>query len=289
MNAASLCWFIGRKEAPLFVLLGRAGDSILMLPAFRAIHERTGFKPRVIVSTEYSSLYDGVSYVDPIPVALQWWEGVPKARLMAEELAGGAIFPQWWLGDCPIPKEYRGTFNLTCHGKAWGVNLALWPGFMQSMWERAGFTQDEMRTLPLVFDRRNAVREAALLKQVLGTDPRPVLLHHFAGISSPFQFAPEVLNPLTQRFGKHFKLVDLAKVHATRIFDLLALFERAKGALLCDSAPLHLSAATPTPRVCFIANGWTGSVPKGNVALALRYAETPAKLSAIMDTVASWQ
>jgi len=122
-----------------------------MFPAFLEIYRRTGLKPRIIVSEEYASVYDGISFVDSIPVGLNWWGGVPQARALALSLSKNAIFPQWWLEPDPMPAAYRGTFNLTCHGHSWGVNIDLWPNFMASMYSRAGFTREEMMQLPLVF------------------------------------------------------------------------------------------------------------------------------------------
>src|SRR6266571_4442797 len=184
METPSTCWFLKSFNAPVFCLLGRLGDTILMFPAFREIHRRTGFKPRIIVSEEYANVYDGISYADPIPVPWNWWTGVSQARKMALALSQNAVFPQWWLEDCPIPKEYQGTFNLTCHGLNWGVNLDLWGNFMASMYSRAGFTIDEMMRLPLVFDRRSEAREKSLLDQVWPVKLRskPLLLYNFTGI-----------------------------------------------------------------------------------------------------------
>ncbi len=105
------CWFLTPKHGPVFSLLGRFGDSILMFPAFLEIYKRVGFKARIIVSEEYASVYDGISYAQSIPVGLHWWGGVPMARKMAQSLSAHAIFPQWWLEPDPMPAEYRGTFN----------------------------------------------------------------------------------------------------------------------------------------------------------------------------------
>jgi len=276
-------------DAPVLVLLGRAGDTILMLPAFMEIHRRTGLKPRIIVSDEYANIYDGVSYVDPIPQPLHWWQGVEKARIIASALSQNAVLPQWWLGKCPIPAEYRGTFNLTCFGHNWGVNLALWPNFMSSMWERCGFTREEMVTLPLVFDRRNPVREDELLRQIwpIPMRKKPLLLYNFTGISSPYGFVPEMF-PVIQRFARDFHIVDLGKIRAKRIFDLLGAYDVAAGLISSDTATAHLAHASKVPTIWMSVDGWCGSTPRGNVALHFGYNETPRRLQDVSAVLQSW-
>ena len=283
------CWFLESHDAPIFVLLGRLGDTIIMLPAFREIHRRTGLKPRIIVSTEYSSIYEGVSYCDPIPHNLHWWQGVEKARQIAAALSDDATLPQWWLGKCPIPDEYRGKFNLTCFGHNWGVNLALWPNFMVSMWERCGFTRDEMLSLPLVFDRRNPAREQALLNVIwpMQIRKKPLLLYNFTGISSPFGFVPE-LYPVIQRFARDFHICDLGKIKAHRFFDLLGAYDVAAGLISSDTATAHLAHASKVPTIWMTVDSWCGSTPRGNVALHFGYNETPRRLQDVSEVLQSW-
>ncbi len=289
MPTADTCWFLTAKHAPVFSLLGRLGDTILMYPAFLEIYKRTGFKPRIIVSQEYASVYQGISFAEAIVVNLNWWQGVPKARAMAAAMCGNAIFPQWWLEPDPMPSEYKGTFNLTCHGHEWGVNLALWPNFMVSMYSRAGFTRDEMLSLPLVFDRRNPTREAELIAKLYPPPLRkkPLLLTNFTGISSPFGFTPELF-PTIHRFAKHYHIVDLGNVRAYRIYDMLGLYDIAAGLLTCDTATLHLAHASPTPYIAFCTDGWTGSEPRGNVALHVKYNSTPQRLGDIAAVLEGW-
>ncbi len=284
------CWFLTPKHAPVFSLLGRAGDTILMFPAFREIHRRTGYKPRIVVSTEYAGLYDGISYATAVPANLQWWTGVPKARAIAAALAGNTCFPQWWLEPDPMPPEYKGTFNLTCHGHSWGVNIALWPNFMTSMYNRAGFTRDEMLTLPLVFDRRNPKREAELIAKLYPPVLRkkPLLLTNFTGISSPFGFLPE-LHPTLHRFARDFHRVDLGNVHAHRIYDLLGLYDIAAGLITVDTATAHLAHASKVPAIWFTVNSWGGSDPRGNVALRVPYDQTPKRLQEVADVIDGWR
>lgn len=289
-HKSTACWFLSRKDAPSFVQLGRYGDLILLLPAFLEIYKRIGCKPNVVVSEEYASVLDGVSYVTPHPLGVHWWGGVPMAKAYAKKLWGRSVVPAWWNDvECPIPPEYRGQFVLQCHGHEHGVNLALWPNFMTSMYSRAGFTREEMLRLPCVFDRRNPDREAELIAKFYppALRKKPLLLYNFTGISSPFAHTPE-LWPTFQQCTRHFRLLDLGAIKAHRIYDLLGLYDIAAGMIHCDSAPLHLAHASSTPYIAFCADGWTGSDARGNVVLQMRYSEVPRRLKEIGDTIQSW-
>jgi len=204
-----------------------------MLPCFYEIYKRTGFSPVAITSSEYTSIYEGTSYVTPYPMNANWWMMVPQAKKIANELFGGGSVVQFWQlppekGD-EIGANGNAFTTLQCHGNEHGVNMALDPDYGTSMARRCGFSRDEWIRLPLVFDRRNTVREQTLIRNVIGADKRKVLLYNFNGISSPFPFMPEVVNALTSRFSKDFKFVDIGKIQATRIFDLLGLYDRAAG------------------------------------------------------------
>jgi len=280
------------ERPPCFVLLGRFGDAIQLLPAFKAIYERTGFKPVVIVSQDYQSIYEGVSYVEPFPIRAGWWEGVPTARKIAEARFGGGTVLPWW-NDSPerislLDSATKGGLVLQSHGHEWGVDLNRWPDYGTSMWDRAGFTREEMMSLPLVFDQRSPVREKELRNKVIGLyTSKPVLLYNFSGVSSPFGFVPEVLNPIL-KLHRHFQLVDLGKIQAHRIYDLLGLYDVATGLLTCDTSTLHLAPASKVPYIAFTVDGWTSSVPKGNCVLEVKYNSTPHRIESILQVVKSW-
>lgn len=277
-------------QAPCFIQLGRYGDIILLLPAFKAIYDRIGLKPRVIVCTQYKSVLDGVSYVEPIPVDYEWWSGIPSARLLAESMYGGGIVPQWWNDPDHAPiveTTFKGGIVLQCHGKEWGVDVNKWPNFMTSMWDRAGFTCEEMRSLPLVFDRRNPTRERQLLEQVRGRNQKPMLLINFDGHSSPFAPVPEVMNEVF-KFRNEINIVNLGKIRAHRIYDLLGLYDHAVGMITSDTATLHLAAGSSIPYIAYTVDGWCSSTPKGNVAVEIKYNQALNRISEIAPILDRW-
>lgn len=270
------------------VALGRLGDTILLFAGFQEIFRRTGLRPKIIVSNEYASVYDGVTYAEPVVVNLNWWKGVPEARKLAEKMSENVIVPTWWMDkECPIPPEYRGTFALTCHGNNWGVDMFKWPNYMTSMWSRMGFTAHEMMTLPLEFDNRNKAREQALVSRYLRGD-KPLLLLNFSGISSPFKFSYQVMSQLKRYFGS-FQFLDLGSIRATRIYDLLGLYDIAAGLITIDTSTLHLAQASKIPYVAYTVDGWSSSVPRGNVVKEIKYSDAPKKMNELSAVVEGWR
>jgi hypothetical protein len=256
------------------------------------IHRRTGLKPVVITSSEYVDIYEGVSYVKPHSLPEHWYKMVPHAKQIAQELFGGGDVVQFWhqppVGGDEISANEHAFATLQCHGFNHGVNMALDPNYGTSMARRCGFSQEEWRRLPLIFDRRNTFRESALAKTTFGPEKRPILLYNFVGISSPFPYVPEVLNGLMLKFGRKYRLVDLGKVRGHRIFDLFGLYDKAVGLITSDTATAHLAVGAKLPAIWFTVDGWTGSVPRGNVAFACRYSQAMESLEKVWSVVDSW-
>jgi hypothetical protein len=286
--------FLVPEKPPVFCVLGRFGDIIQLLPAFKAVFDRTGFKPVVVVSREYASVLEGVSYVQTYVLRVGWYEGIPTARKIMQEVFGGGIICRWW-DDSPeiiatldlITND--GGIVLQSHGHNWGVDMSKAPDYGTSMWRRAGFTGEEMLTLPLVFDRRKPEREYELVKKLnLNKRTKPVLLYNFTGISSPFPFVPDILNPIL-RMSNQFHLVDLSRVSGMRIYDLLGLYDIADGLLTSDTATLHLAPASKVPYVALTIDGWTGSKPKGNCVLHVKYNESPRRVNEVLAVVEGWK
>jgi len=281
------------EQPPCFIVLGRYGDVIQLLPAFKAVHDRTGVKPVVMISTHYADVLDGVRYVTPFPVHWDWWQGVPAARKLAAEQFGGGVVVQWW-NDSPdrirlIEQATEGGVVLQSHGHEWGVDIHRWPNYGTSMWDRAGFSPEEMMSLPLVFDRRDEKREHLLVQQHRGRGDKPLLLVSFAGFSSPFPPHPEVMQVVNQYAGR-FRIVDLGRIKATRIYDLLGLMDAAVGMITIDTASLHLALASKIPYLAYTRgpNDWCRSVPKGNCVKEIHYGHALDRLNEIGPLLEEW-
>lgn len=285
------CWMFSNPP-PSFILLGRFGDIIQMLPCFKAVHDRTNTKPVIVSSLQYGSILDGVSYVEPYLIRQHWYMGVPAARVLAEAQFGGAVVPQWWADDeraKQMDEATKGPLVVQCHGHNWGVDIGKWPDYGTSMAERCGFKRDEWIKLPLVFDKRDYKREADLIKRYVGGDNRPLILYNLTGNSSPFGWLPEVQNELLKLFSKQFKILNLGPIHAHRIYDLLGLYDRAVGLITSDTSTLHLAPASNIPYVAFTVGGWTQSVPKGRCELQITYNDVMSRIHEVWTTIVKWK
>ena len=261
------CGMLGSMPQ-VYIQLGRYGDIILLLPAFYRMWQLTGRKPLLIVSTAFASVLEGVSYVEPFPLDCDFYGGMPMARQLAQEQFGGATV-------------------LQCNGAGWSADVPA-PNYMTSMWRRTGFTDEEMRALPLVFDRRSEGREAQLLRWVLPARVKlPILLVNFEGVTSRFAAVPEVMAVVNEYRGR-FHIIDLGKIKASRIYDLLGLYEIAAGLITSDTATLHLAAASKVPYVGYTANGGGSSVVKGNCVLEIKYKDVLARLSELRPQLEWW-
>lgn len=246
-----------------FIQLGRFGDLLAMLPMWKALHDLTNEKPAIIVSRNYASVLEGASYVTAIPLDLHWIGGVEKAKKFATDMFGNRVVTQ-------------------CHGSEWSSNPNI--SYHQQMWDHAGFL-DAFGKLPLVLDQRNAARENILASHY---SKKPMILVKFNGVTSPFAAAPEVMRALAP-MEKHFQFVDLGHIQATRIYDLLGLYDKAVGMITSDTVTLHLAPASKIPYVALIANGPAGSVPLGNCVLKIPYGQSLRRINEIVQQVDLWR
>jgi len=258
-----------RKRAGIdqrtFIQLGRAGDVILLMPAMRYIYQTEGVKPRLITSSEFGPILDGVSYVDPVVLNVHWWFGMKEATEYAKKYFGGATVVQ-------------------CHADKWVVNLKEYPTFMESTHSRTGVPWEHFTTLPMVFDRRSPERE---LKHLPNTNGKPFIAVNMVGFSSPFPHASEmwkILNSVRDRAH----IIDLSTIKLPRIYDLLGIFDRAIGTIHIDTATLHLAHGSPSPYIAFTRGGWATSTPRGNCVLRMEYAEFNKRKLEITNTIESW-
>jgi len=250
-----------------FLLLGRFGDSIIVLPAFKYIFDQTGVRPIVVTSTRFGSIYEGCSYVDAIQIQDQTGTDYAKAQKYCKEKGIEARVLRWWMADggdwSDIPLQ-AGDPTLVFGKNKWAVNFQMWPNYQTSIWDRTGVPIDLMNKLPLIFDQRNREREQALIARVLKKNKKnlPVLLYNFNGHSSPFAAMPECQHVISKWRDKFF-IVDIGDMVAERIYDMVGLFEVSKLLVSIDTSSLHLSAAVPNLKKIFYTkgDGWGSSMP----------------------------
>lgn len=269
---------------PVIILTGKTGDIILMLPAFKAMHERTGLKPRVLVSRAYAPVLEGVSYVDSVILDSDFMD-IPAAMMKAREF-GDPVLPKWW-DDKLKPEQHEGGIILRVHGNNWSVDQSKWPNYMSSMYQRSGFTLDEMMKLPLIFDKRNKPAEEHLVSKFTANNKKPLLLLNFTGEASPFPLVPEIMRYLLP-FQSRLNILRLDSFRANRIYDLLGLIEKSIGMITIDTATLHLMQATTKPYIALTRDGWSGSVPRGNCSLNIKYSVAAKRAPELAPIIESW-
>jgi hypothetical protein len=278
------------KYSPVFVQLGKFGDIMILLVGMKHIFDETGSKPVMLTSTDYGTILEGVSYVQPWIEPLHWVNDLGRARRMAESRFGWAICPKWWDDPRHLPPPVLNgekTTTLMFAGRKIEIPAAQWDSYQLSQWRAAGFKTQEMLDWPLVFDRRNMTRELELRKQVFRTNKKKLLVNLVGGGSSRFGFDSEV-NSVIGAFRNEFEVVDMARIRAHRIFDLLGLYDAAAGMVTVDTSTLHLAGAHRLPYVAYLANGGGGSIPKGNCTLAMRYHETIKRLDELRQQLQQW-
>lgn len=240
------------SRPPAWVQMGRVGDLILLMPAWQAWAERSGRKTVVVTSKEFGQVLEGASYIQPILTPFSWYDA-GKARAWAQTRYGQVIVTQLHGTGLHTPPDDLPSFSLT-------------------MWRRTGLAE-EYHSLPLTFDQRNPNREANLLARTL-TNAKPFVLVKTDAWTSPFDGSNEIRAIMREVFKDEVQIVDLDKVVAHRVFDLLGLIDKAIGLVTLDTMSLHLASASPTEYVAFTRDdGQSGSIPKGNCCLQIGYGQ----------------
>ncbi len=235
-------------EAKLHIILGRTGDIMAALPIVQ--HDAAqGLRPCVMVNREFANVLDGVS-LDCIT-----WDGDWRHVRAAYNHA----LPDW--KEIVVLQQYS-----TDGWPQWNGT----DSFVKEMYRVA--SKLHLFPLPLHFDRRDPEREAKIVAS-LPTD-KPLVLVATTGLSSPFPHRDALLTLLERTFPQAV-VFDMDTVRGERIYDLLALFERAACLVTMDSALLHLAQATPQlPVIALIADRptkWHGSPAYAGQRLRIPY------------------
>ncbi len=280
------CFFIP-KLPPCYVHLGRFGDIMIILPSCLRHYQTTGVKPVVMCCEEFASILDGVSYVESFPVSgIPWTNGVRRAMIAATKYYDKVIVPKWW--DChgmepPPPPPHEPHVELDWMGRRLIVSQSEWDSYQYSQWKSCGHTRQELLDWPLVFDRRDAQREAQLASHHLHPK-KPNVLFNFTGTSNPMGYEPEIMREL-QPLRDRINIVDLGRIRATRIYDMLGLYDRSLCVITGDTSTLHLAAASKVNLVAILANGGAGSIVKGNEILRIRYNDVPHRKHEVREAI----
>lgn len=260
---------------------------MILLPGLRQLYMETGIKPVVLVSSDYASTLDGCSYVEPWAEDLNWWLDLALANRMATQRYGWHITPKFWDDPNHIKPPVHPdklAYGTPEYNASLCIPIPEPASYMLDQWRAAGFRDRDLGRWPLVFDRRNKEREAALVRcHLIGRGP--FILTNLTGQSSSFAWAAEAAQTVA-RFRSEYKIIDLSAIHCHRIYDLLALMEKAAVLVTADTSTLHLASACKIPIISFIADHNNGSIVTGNHRLSLRYHEAQRRMPELYESLA---
>lgn len=247
--------FVPRESSADVVSLRRNGDIISLLPLLKRMSAKMQRPVRLAVMREYADLLDGVSYVEAVPCDGDQESPLPVAERMNAvnaQVFGSGLFPDVQSSN-----------------------------FVKLAWSMVGYRWD--RHAPLVFDKRDYMREEQLSSRTFKTD-KPKILVKLHGHSSPFPDGEYVWNELRQI--KDVELVNLDEVKAERLYDLLGLMDRAECMITVDTSTTHLAQASRCPTIQLTNNLTFGaSPPRGNCILRFPYKNVRQNMSSVVGLI----
>lgn len=250
-----------------FLLLGRYGDIINILPILKYQSDLIGHPVSLIVCERFANVLDAVSYAKAIPVPFDPWHGLPEAIEWADKNHPGAMCLQPNCAKFTIKKATR--------------HFDLEPYALMGLLKEAN-------ELPVVFDERNTGREAELIDLVrLGND-KPILLVNLDGISNSFSDGAFLMETLKKEWGSKLNIVNTSDHLDYPIFFLIALMEIAIGMVTIDTATAHLSRATDVKFIFLYKDSlpeWATSSTKKGCVLSVPYSQVRSMMPQINATI----
>ena len=252
--------------------MGRAGD-VLSSMAFLKHEADAGKRPVLVTSSPFHELLEGQTGCECL-----LYPGP------AGDVAGATIYAKTLSSDVRVlhvqvtPEEIK-------TGKFKNIQT---DSFEKEMWRLAGHFDLWKENLPLVFDNRSPEREAALMPDKVLTK-QPTVLVALGGVSSPFKYRKLLTKLIELRFKKPWTVIDLTKIKAHRLYDLLGLMDRARFLVATDSAVLHLARAVPTLPVVALMNDspslWHGSPWRPEHIWTCRYRDFPTRAVSMIEAM----
>lgn len=204
----------------------RSGDMLNLLPLLHA-DAKEGKRVVFVGPETLRSWFDGIGYCAfeglTLPLA-----GQVGATTQAAKLAETVVAPPY-NAQPPITDSWA-----------------------KEMWLLLGKLPLWKQNLPVVFDRRDAKREAILLDRMLFK--KPVILLAPEGRSSPLPFSSLLRVLIDLKFENSYNVIDLSALDLPHPFDFLALYEKAHCLVTVDTMHLHLARACPELPVVALVN-----------------------------------
>lgn len=251
----------------IYIMLGRTGDIISLLPALKYESERLNEKIKLVCSSEFIGVVDGCSYIEPIV-----WNGDFKKPANAINWIK-KTYPEYRVINCSVCAE-----DMKIEKDGWSFNRDIW---IKSKIQTPPYSHE------LLFDNRNKLREKELLKKYNIPKDKKIITLAMSGISSPFKDASILKQELEQRCND-FLFIDISNIKAERIYDIIAIFEMSSAIIATDSAPLHLSNAVKIPVIALVEDGntnWHQSSWNKNHTLRIPYSKAIEKIEDIIKVI----
>ena len=250
-----------------YIQNSKTGDILNILPILYHQFIETGQKQVLLVSEPFAGLLAGCSYIEPFVWQGDWVDlngATDKARSV-----------------------FKNVVVLSTYGKTLSLTKQT-PSFALEQW-RLGNALEHYGTeaWPLLFDQRDAGREAALIAKHCQPGENLILFGDHSH-SSPFDATDDLVQLLKEHFGATHKILRLSEVKAERVYDLLGLYERAAALVTIETMHLHLAGASGVPVVALIADKpemWHGTAWRKNFYLHCRYADYQTRKEEIVRAV----
>jgi predicted GH43/DUF377 family glycosyl hydrolase len=252
-----------------YCCLGKIGDCLSIFPILLHEYQERGIKTPLVVSKDYADILEGVTYADPVI-----YDGG------FGDIKGALRFAK---------QRFHKVIVLQMHGMGYEVER-LTPSYQLDSWLRArcvGYFQD----WPLVINNRSGLRERILFKNTVNRTEhkgRPLekyMLLADHSQSSPFPHIEELAEMLKKEFEPAIRVIRLSMVKAVKIFDLLALYEKAEALVTIETVHIHLSKASSVSTIVLAADGWRGSAQHKRFRFYARYSEWQIRKKRLMFEV----
>lgn len=259
----------------IYLMLGRYGDIMNILPAVYQASTENHILPSIVTSKAYSSLIRGVDYCRSIVFNDDFRLIHPARRLIENQ------YPNADIKICAV------------YGKDYRIDRKCW-NYQREAW-RLSETKAIWGKEALVINNRSKTREKELVERLDLPKDKKIILTSLKGVSSPIEKPEELLNYLKQNINKdEYHILDISDVKAEMIYDLLCLYEKAHSLITIDTATLHLANAVPNlPVVSLITDSkddWHKSFWRPNHIARIYYSEIDSnKEKILLAAIQGWQ
>jgi hypothetical protein len=239
-------YFMDASEC--FIMTGKLGDCVNVLPLLKLQWIKTGEPTKLIVSKRYASIVEGLDYVEPIVFDGEFDE-LERAVTEAKQQFKRVIPLQVYGKNFPFDHRHH--------------------SFAIDQWARAG-----MAHLWGGQDLDVGAVGDSICKSDLGKLKGAILVADKSE-SSPFPHVEKLITRLKAEFQER-QIVRLSEIKLPRFRDMVGVYDSAALLIATETAHLHLSAASQTPTIALATDKpsvWHGTAQRPGLAFHCRYSD----------------